>query len=146
PLRTPNLRAPYEAEVTTPRPSGRPPTMIRSTPASSGIFRRQTSTKKASRSTCIRRGGIDRPGSGERHLRDARPRPMEGRVGGDGEVEVRDIDGPAIPDEFRREPERAEGPREVAGALSREPGDRPGRRDPHKGVPIVGVHVEGVAR
>ena len=37
PLFTPNFRAPYDAEVTTPRPSGRPPTMIRSTPFSSGI-------------------------------------------------------------------------------------------------------------
>ena len=52
PARTPNRRAPYDADCTTPRRSARPPAMRSSTSRSSGWSWRQTSTKKASRSTC----------------------------------------------------------------------------------------------
>jgi hypothetical protein len=50
--RTPNARVSYDAEQTTPRPAGDPPTMSSGArPAPSGSTRRATATKKASAST-----------------------------------------------------------------------------------------------
>ena len=55
--RTPNARVSYEAEHTTPRLPGRPPTMSRGAfPAPSGSTERATATKKASASASKMRG------------------------------------------------------------------------------------------
>jgi hypothetical protein len=86
--RTPNTRVSYEAEQTTPRDPGRPPT-IRSgdLPAPSGSVMRATATKNASASAWrIRRAALLLPhdptvASGPRRRGDRRPRAAPARDG-----------------------------------------------------------------